>query len=368
MIVMTLDHVRGFVSGEQIDPLDLAHTTPALFLTRWITHFCAPNFMFLAGTGAFLYGVRINSKTKLSWFLLTRGLWLVFLELTLVRWAWTFSLDYHFVGGSVLWAIGWSMVALAALVFLPLSAITAIGVFMIGYHNLFDDIMPEHLDHFGWLWAVLHGGQPVELWPTYTFMPQYPLIPWIGVMAVGYALGAMFLLDPRQRRSQLLGLGIVLTAAFVALRYSNLYGNPRPWSAEHESWLNVVFSFIDCHKYPPSLLFLLMTIGPALILLGIFEAVRPPLAWFILAYGRVPLFFYVSHILVAHTLAVVLRTWLPPAQLPAWLHASPGPQADGYGLPMVYLMWIVTLLILLLPCIGFGRLKAQRRAAWLSYL
>ncbi len=258
MAIMALDHVRDFFSNVHFDPTDLKQTNAALFLTRWISHYCAPLFIFLAGTSAFLAGRR-KRRTELAWLLLSRGLWIILLELTVVRWGWSFNLDYHFVWVQVFWAIGWSMIVLAGLVFLPLPAIAAFGIGLIASHNAFDLIraadLPSPLHKFDWLWAILHTGEPIGVgysgglpeWPKvldfqnarvfdgFHFSPAYPLIPWIGVMAVGYCFGTIFLFPRERRRRWLFGLGAALTVAFVGLRGVNVYGDPRPWSWQPSS-------------------------------------------------------------------------------------------------------------------------------------
>src|SRR5215471_7361808 len=296
IVIMALDHVRDFFSHDLLyfSPTDLTKTSAALFLTRWITHFCAPVFCFLAGTGAFLSFGRGKTKGELAKFLVTRGLWLVFLELTFVRFAWTFSLGFSENAG-VIWALGWSMVALAALIYLPVWAIAAFGIVMIGTHNLFDSVPPEAFGPLGWLWNVLHAGGPINLSPTYTFYIQYPLVPWIGVMDAGYAYGAVVKLDRGQRRRRTLWLGINLCAAFVVIRATNIYGDPFPWSRQ-QSLLFTVFSFVNCEKYPPSLLYLLMTLGPAFIVLALLDRNLGNFWRPFIVFGRVPLFFYIVHI------------------------------------------------------------------------
>jgi uncharacterized membrane protein len=373
MVLMTIDHVRDHVSGAPFDPLDLDHTTTAWFFTRWITHYCAPNFVFLAGVGAFLYGSRGRTSAQLSRFLLSRGLWLVLLDITVVKWSWGWGWDYvnaPYMAG-VLWAIGWSMVALSGLVFLPLSAITTFGVLMIGYHNLFDWVTPEHFDNYQglwqWVWGILHKGTVLEGYRGIKLHTAYPLVPWIGVMAAGYGFGSLYLLQRQVRRKQLLGLGIALTLAFVALRYSNLYGNPKPWTHEENRWLTFL-SFIDCEKYPPSLLYLLMTIGPSIALLGILDGVSIPGASLITVFGRVPLFFYLLHVPLIHWLSIGVRFVWPPKDVPFWLAAPGGANTAGYGLPMTYLLWLPALLILWPLCWWFAGLKARHKSVWLSYL
>src|SRR5687768_5241323 len=268
MVLMALDHVRGFFTDADFSSTDLARTTPAVFLTRWITHLCAPVFVFLAGTGAYLSASRGMPRAQLARRLLLRGLWLVFLELTVVRLAWFFNFDYGLMDLQVIWALGWSMVVLAGLVFLPMQAIAAFGIGMILMHNLLDGIRLEDfqaadgsLGWQGWLISVLH----VPRFPV-----VYPLIPWVGVMAVGYAFGPVMLMLPELRRLHAFRWGIALVAAFVALRALNVYGDPSPWSVQ-ETLLFTLLSFVNATKYPPSLLYLLMTLGPMFLLIAAFE-------------------------------------------------------------------------------------------------
>jgi uncharacterized membrane protein len=400
MVLMALDHTRGFFSNITFYPLDLAQTNVPLFLTRWITHYCAPVFVFLAGTGAFLSKTRGKTTAELSWFLFTRGLWLVFLELTIIRcFGWMYNFDFHFTSGGVIWAIGWSMVALSALVFLPTWAITAFGVLMIAVHNAFDNVTPESFGSFSWLWVVLHTGGGLEPFPGYRLGIGYPLVPWIGVMAAGYGFGSLLLREATQRRKWMLGLGVALTLLFVILRFGNKvdevqdasaahntagvvkpsldkhpgYGDPHPWSPQKNA-IFTVFSFIHCQKYPPSLLYVLMTLGPALILLTIFDAKRPWFAKQLIVFGRVPLFYYLLHLPLIHGLAVLVAyaryhqaTWLfNPTQPPN--SPSLAPSDNGFGLPVVYLVWIIVVLLLYPLCKWFAGLKQRRRDPWLSYL
>jgi uncharacterized membrane protein len=373
MVVMALDHVRDFFTNVPFDPTDLARTYPALFLTRWITHFCAPVFIFLAGTGAYLFRGRGRSTQELSWFLFTRGLWLALLEVTWVRClGWSFNFDFHSVVGAVLWAIGWSMVVLAALVFLPTRIVAVIGIAMIVTHNLFDGVRPEVLGKLGWLWTVLHKGGSLEIAPGWTFIEAYPLIPWIGVMAVGYAFGAIFREEPARRRRNIFRIGLVLTLAFIAVRFVNIYGDPHPWTLQSRP-LFTVFSFLNCHKYPPSLLYLLMTIGPALMLLAWFDGRQTTILRPLLVFGRVPLFYYLIHLPVIHGLAVVVA-WIRYGRAD-WLYDNPFqtsakaiPPDNGFDLGIVYLIWILLVLALYPACRWFADLKARRKEAWLSYL
>jgi uncharacterized membrane protein len=379
IVIMALDHARGNFTNPGYDIVNVDQTTPAYFLTRWITHYCAPTFVFLAGTGAFLFRSRGKSKGDLAWFLVTRGIWLIFLELTVIRFGWFFTIEFHFFFGQVIWAIGWSMIVLAPLVFLPTSAVAVFGLTMIAFHNLFDSVRAEDWGNLRWLWVILHTGEQIKLGDNIVFLPFYPLVPWIGVLAAGYALGAMFLLEQRVRRRELAGLGLALIAAFVFLRYANLYGDkptsqagtPGPW-AVHEHWWQTLFAFINCQKYPPSLVFLLMTLGPAITALALFDRVPGPLGRFFITYGRVPLFFYLPHWFILYGLKLAFAyhfygraDWLfrdtPP---------PPGtePPDNHYPLWAAYLVWLGVVLLLYFPCRWFGGFKRRHRDwTWLSY-
>ena len=375
MIFMALDHVRDFFHVDMlrgIDPTDPTQTYPALFFTRWITHFCAPLFFFLAGTGAFLSLGRGKSKRDLSYFLVTRGLWLIVLELTWVRFSWMFSLDPANAFGQVIWALGWSMLLMAALIHLPLWALTTFAVVMIAGHNLLDGLKPADFGSFAWLWIILHVQAPFQYGPGWSFFVVYPLVPWIGVMAAGFAFGALLKKEGAERRRKVLWLGIALTAAFVVFRATNLYGDPQPWAPQKNA-LYTFFSFLNCTKYPPSLLFLLMTIGPALVMLSLFDRELGKWSRLVITMGRVPLFFYLLHFPLIHILAVG-AAYLHHGYAggawdgPPWPGAPvPYPAGYGYGLPGVYAVWLLVLALLYPLCHWFAALKQRRRDAWLSY-
>ena len=377
MVLMALDHVRDFFHATNLvhSPTHLDSTTAAVFLTRWVTNFCAPAFVLLTGMGAFLWAERGKSVRELSDFLFTRGLWLVLLELTVIRClGWYFNFDYHDVPGTVIWAIGWSMVVLAGLVYLPRRVILAVAVTLIATHNLWDDVEPAAFGRFGWLWSVLHSGNTLEPLPGVTFRPVYPLLPWIGVIAAGYAIGLWVSPSYPHRRRLFLGLGVALTLAFVVLRAVNVYGDPAPWSVQRNG-LFTVFSFVNCEKYPPSLLYLLMTLGPAFLLLAALEAWPAAALKPLVTLGRVPLFFYLLHLPLIHGLAVGLSflrygraSWL--FQEPPW---SPGsadiyPQGYGYNLLAVYALCGLVLLLLWPVCEWYAELKRRHHTWWLSYL
>jgi uncharacterized membrane protein len=361
MVIMALDHTRIFFSNVTHHPLDLDQTTVALFFTRWITHFCAPVFVFLAGTGACLAGQRGRDKGELSWFLLSRGLWLVFLEVTYVKcFGWEFAIQYNSVGWGVLWAIGWSMVALSALVFTPVWFITAFGLAMIGLHNAFDGVTPDQLERFGPLWRILHAGGGYSR--GIQFGAGYPLIPWIGVLATGYGFGKIFEWEPEKRRRWLLRWGCVAIVLFLFARGTNAYGDPLPWTLRRDgSVLWTLLGWLHCEKYPPSLCYLLMTLGPAMIFLAMLDKGTPGWMRPLLVFGRVPLFYYLLHLPLIHALSLAVKAMF-------FTGSAPTGTRFGFDLPYVYLAWAVTIAILYLPCRWFAALKQRRRDEWLSYL
>jgi uncharacterized membrane protein len=367
MVVMVLDHTRDFLGTSAMNPRDV--TDSALFLTRWMTHFCAPVFVFLAGVSAFLYGTRGRSKRELSRFLLTRGIWLVIIELTVIRFAAKFSLTLDFFVLQVIWAIGCSMIALAALVYLPRLAIGGFALALIGGHNLLDGIKPESFGSAGWVWHLLHAPAMLHPFPGTEILALYPLIPWIGVLAAGYVFGPVMLRSATERRRIAVTLGIASIALFAILRTTGLYGDPAP-RVSYEALMPTLLSFLNCEKYPPSLLYLTMTLGPALIALGLIEQVRGKLAQTIVVFGRVPMLYYVAHLFVLHTLACVYALYTDGTA--AWLIGgnvfAAKPPGYGFGLPGVYAIWISVVVALYPACRWFAALKQRRRDWWLSYL
>jgi uncharacterized membrane protein len=373
MAIMALDHVRDFFSDRLfMDPVDLKTTTVGIFLTRWITHYCAPTFIFLAGTSAFLSRTRGKSKADLSWFLFTRGIWLAIFEVTINRALWMFNYDFVHHGAGVFWAIGWSMIVLAVLVWLPTAFVAIFGILMISLHNLLDGLNHTKVGLPQVIWTILHSPGDAPVFDEFTFGTGYCVVPWAGVMAAGYGFGAVFQLDRRARRLALFAIGSALIGAFVVIRWINVYGDPRPWSEQPEKVFTVL-SFLNCTKYPPSLLYLLMTLGPAILALGLFD--RPLGIWTkpIITFGRVPLFYYVLHIPLIHGGAVLLD-YIRFGWSPQWGHGPwevrPGevPESYGVGLPAVYLIWVIVLLILYWPCRWFAEVKRRNRSVWLSYL
>ena len=362
MVVMALDHARDFLGLKAFNATDLAKTTAPYFLTRWVTHFCAPGFMLLAGSAAFLAG---RSKPELSRFLLTRGLWLVFAELSIINFAWTFS--FAKPGFMVIWALGWSMVLLAALIWLPRPALAVVSVALIVLHNLVDSLHAGPLlDGSGavigsasdWLISVLHQKNSPVI---------YPLLPWVAVMALGFVLGPIFLLEAARRTRVLLVLGLSCTAAFLLLRAFDFYGDPAPWTTQTSGTFTAL-SFLNTTKYPPSLLYLLMTLGPLFLGLAAAEHLRGPVIGFFVVFGRVPFFYYLLHLVLLHLMAVglgVVQGFAPSEFVnPFWRF----PKAFGLSLGWVYAAWVAAVLALYLPSRWFSALKSRRKDWWLSYL
>lgn len=356
MALMALDHTRDFFGTGGFNPRDV--TEPALFLTRWITHFCAPTFIFLAGLSAFLYG-RGRSTGELAHFLVTRGLFLILIDVTLIKFGWRFEADLFSLGAGVIFVIGASMIALARLIFLPRWTLAAFALLMIAGHNLLNGIDAGRFGALSPLWHFLHQPGEVPLGERVSAYVVYPLIPWVGVMAAGYALGPVMLRGPEERQRILFWLGAAITLGFVVLRASNVYGDPESWTVQ-ATWLSTLLSFVNCEKYPPSLLYLTMTLGPALMGLAAFEHARGRLADWLTVFGRVPFFFYVVHIYLIHALAVAAGLVLTGAFAPA--------SQLGFGLPAVYLVWALVLLLLYPLCRQFAALKAHRREWWWSYV
>jgi uncharacterized membrane protein len=367
MIVMALDHTRDFFGVPGANPTDPARAGAALFFTRWVTHFCAPVFFLLTGTGACL-SLRKKTVAGLSGFLLTRGLWLIVLELTLVRClGFQFNFDYRVTMLVVLWALGWSMIALSALVYLPVAAVAIFGVVLIAGHNLLDGLRSSNP-----IWLILHRPGVAVAGPHLVFV-SYPLIPWIGVTAVGFALGRVYAWTPERRRAWLLRTGAALSAAFVVLRAIDIYGDPSRWTAQPSS-IATVLSFLNTTKYPPSLLFLLMTLGPSLIALAAVDGGTPRILRPAAIFGRVPMLYFVLHLPLIHLIAVVIA-WARYHEV-HWLFESPDlahypftpPPGWGFSLPIVYAIWAAVVIALYPACRWFAALKQRRREAWLSYL
>jgi uncharacterized membrane protein len=364
MVLMVLDHVRDYFSAVHFDPTDLTRTNLALFTTRWITHYCAPVFVFLAGASAWMAGTR-RTRGQLARFLLSRGLWLILIEVTVVSFGWYLSTRWTYgARAQVIWAIGASMVVLAGLVYLPRPAVAGVGLALVVDHNLLDGIPPEAFGAFAPLWHALHVPGPLGALPVFV---TYPVLPWIGVMALGYAAGPAVFSRRAHGPRRLALAGALMVLGFVALRTLNGYGDPSP-RLEQGSPALLAMSFVNVTKYPPSLLFVLMTLGPPLVVLALLHRAKGPVAGVFVTFGRVPFLFYVTHLYLVHALAVVAGM----AQgFPGWSIRTVYrllPQGYGFGLPVVYLVWLAVVAALYPMCRRYAALKARSRAWWLSYL
>jgi uncharacterized membrane protein len=385
MMIMLLDHTREFVHAGalQSDPSNLSSTTIAVFFTRWITHFCAPVFVFLAGTSIYLQKLNGKSSADLSRFLWTRGLWLIFLEFTIVRFLIVFNLDYSFFGmAQVIWVIGVSMLVMAALIYLPIKVVGAAGLAMIVLHNLLDGIrVPPNVAFAGApppdlgqsLWIILHQPGIVPATGASNAFFAYPLIPWIGVMAAGYALGTIYGWERGERRKWLLALGGGATILFIAVRLINVYGDPSIWSQQSTPFFTFL-SFLNTTKYPPSLLFLLMTLGPAMLVLALTDKIDGGAIWqrIAIVYGRVPMFYYVLQWFVAHSLGILLSLLVGKDIGYFFLNllemGQAAPPGHGFPLWVAYSAWIAGLAILYPLCLWYGNYKRRQKHWLLSYL
>jgi uncharacterized membrane protein len=375
MIIMALDHVRDYLYAGSFlyDPLDLEKTSGVLFFTRWITHFCAPIFMLLAGASAFLAGQK-KTKKELSAFLLKRGLWLVFLEMVVVNFGWNFNILFPTFLFITIWALGISMIVLAGLVYLPKKFILVFSIILIAGHDLFDTVhvAGNTLPAFGW--SLLHE-QRFFSWHKEILLVGYPLIPWIGVMPLGYCLGQLYTpeYNAERRRRYLLILGVSAVVLFIVLRYTNVYGDPVEWSTQKSPFFTFL-SFLNVNKYPPSLLYLLMTLGSALIFLACTEKLHNGVVKVISVYGRVPMFYYLVHIYVIHVVAMTASALVPNQDWQVWILDQPlwftrDLKGYGFSLPVAYLVWFMVVIALYPLCKRYDQFKqAHKEKWWLSYL
>jgi uncharacterized membrane protein len=376
IVVMSLDHVRDFVMTAAVqDPTADPTVSPMLFATRWITHFCAPTFVFLAGTSAGLMASR-KSPAELASFLLARGLWLIVLEVLVISLTWTFAPTgvpgfggRIYIALQVIWAIGASMVVLAGAQFLGRRACLAIGVAILLGHNLLDPIWPaaSTTGNTAAAWAALHARQLYEVGPFRIFF-SYPLLPWIGVMFVGYGAAGLFELPAKLRDQRLLRIGVSLVIAFILIRALNVYGDPNPWKFDPNSIAASVMSFLGTTKYPPSLLYLLMTLGPAAIVCAFAERLHGPIKDALVTLGRAPLAFYLAHLYLIHGVAILLGVAQGFGAQQFLTHYRFFPQGFGVGLLGVYLIWIAVVVILYPLCRWVAAVKARRQDWWLSYV
>lgn len=378
MIIMALDHTREFLHADAMhfSAEDLARTTAPLFLTRWVTHICAPVFFVTAGMAAALRLARGGSNAALSRYLVTRGLWLIAVEIVVMRLAMNFTFDLRYpVFLIILWALGWSMIALAALVHLPPRVVGMAGAAIVVGHNLLDAVPASFFGPLAWLWHVLHQPGLIAIGPV-TAIAGYPVLPWTGVMALGFWAAGIYTWTAERRVRALHAAGLGALAGFVVLRAWNGYGDPAPWSPQASPVMTIV-SFLNTTKYPPSLIFVLMTLGPAALLLAWFERVGLDARHPFVVFGRVPFAFYVVHFWLLHAvaaLAALLRygtaawafLWHPVPSMGGARDMFP---ADlGYPLWVVYVAWLLLVTALYPAGRWLAAIKARRRDWWLSYL
>jgi len=383
MVIMALDHVRDFffkanVSGGgasvAMDPTNLATTTPMLFFTRWITHFCAPTFVFLAGTSVFLMGQR-KTKSELSAFLIKRGFWLVFVELVIITFGWTYNPFFNVFILQVIWAIGISMIFLGLLVQLPFWLIFSLGFIIVFGHNLLDYPEINKSLKGGWLADLLYFSNfsIYYLDKNHLFIIVYAFLPWLGVMMLGYCFGKLYVktVNPLWRRKMLLGMGTGLTILFIIIRVLKGYGDPFPMSQQSRGSIFTFLSFLNVNKYPPSLAFLSMTIGPGMIALAFLEKIQNSITRFFIIYGRVPMFYYIVHFYIIHTIAIIVFFVQGFSTNEIITPNNPfrfKPPGFGFGLLGVYAIWLFVFLVLYPLCKKYDRYKSTHQKWWLSYL
>ncbi len=375
IVVMALDHVRDFfLRGAALDPISHAGIDAGLFATRWITHFCAPVFVLLAGTSAGLMTAR-KSRTELARLLFTRGVWLIFIECSVVSTSFTFSPGgIAQIGGHVLivmqviWAIGVSMVVLSFAQLLGRRACLTLGIVIVAGHNLLDAVWPSGgLFEEQWpLWVALHSQMAYRAGP-FLFIFVYPLLPWVGVIMLGFGVAGVFELPQDRRNTILLRTGIALTLGFLLLRAFDSYGDPYVWHRQRVATATVM-DFLHTTKYPPSLAFLLMTLGPASVICAFADHMNGFFKETLVMYGRVPFAFYVPHFFLIHALSVALgmAQGFGAGQLMTMFFYYP--KGYGVGLPGVYIVWMLVVVTLYPFCRWVAAVKARRRDWWLSYL
>lgn len=380
MVIMALDHVRDYfhITSNTDDPLNLATTTTALYFTRWITHFCAPIFVFLSGTSAYLQSLR-KTKKELGTFLLKRGCWLIAVEWTIVAFAWTFNPAYHFIPFQVIWAIGISMVILGLLVLLrlPLKMILVLGVLIVSGHNLLDFIERSQGFKANFYWDIAHHGMfaVYNIAGSHNAIIVYPFLPWAGLMMIGYCTGVIFTpaYAPERRMKILYGAGVAVIVLFIALRFANVYGDPGKWQQQKTGFYTFL-SFINLQKYPPSLLYLCATIGPSLLMLALLEKTSNSATRTMAVYGRTAFFYYILHIYIIHVIAAVCffvrgHSFADASDIGGhfpFLFVAPG---EGYGLRVVYIVWLAVVVLLYPLCRWYDKYKRNNKEKWwLSYL
>ena len=375
MIIMALDHSRDYFHHSALvdDPLNLATTTPFLFFTRWITHFCAPIFLFLSGTSAWLQSGR-KTKKELSRFLITRGLWLILVDLTIITLGTTGDIYFSYFIIQTLWAIGISMAILGLMIWLPFYVILVTGLVIVLGHNTLDFAEANHQGDYPFWWQLLHRQADIPLWDGHHLFIFYPFLSWSGLMMLGYCFGKVFTAyEPNKRSRILIGTGLGLLAFFAALRLTNMYGDPLHWSVQKNA-VYTFLSFMNVQKYPPSLLYMCATIGPALIFLGLVKHTGSRLSKIFIVYGRVPMFYYIIHFYVLSTINIVLffsrghtvAEGLKGVPGMPWKFVVPG---EGYSLAIAYAIWITVVIALYPLCKWYDRYKSSHpEKKWLSYL
>lgn len=366
MVLMALDHTRDFWGMTSYDLTDPAVSSPAWFATRWVTHFCAPVFVLLTGLGAYLYGLKGRSTRQQSFYLASRGLWLVFLDATVVTFAWRFSYGAY-IYLSVLAVIGWSMILLAGLIWLPRAGVVVFALLTIVGHNLLDPIQGGWFGRFDWIWFFLHEASYKQVTDNLGIVFAYPLIPWCGVMALGYAAGPIMLSDPSTRKRCLVGLGLAMCCLFLILRIPNIYGDPHTWSVQPKGLPYSIMSFLRISKYPPSLQYLCVTLGPSLLLLTWMESWQGRISSFLRVFGRVPLFFYLIHVPIIR-LTGSIKNHLLYGEIIDPFGSNEWPAEYEPKLWLVFLASIVLLILLYPVCRWYGDFKQQRPGGWVSWL
>jgi uncharacterized membrane protein len=374
MIIMALDHVRDFFLQGALtsDPTNLQTTTPQLFFTRWITHYCAPTFVMLAGTSIYISTKR-KPKGELSMFLLTRGLWLILLEVVVVRFGLFFNFYYDVTVFQVIWAIGASMVLMSLLIHLSYRTLLIIGLSIIFFHNLTDLVALKPGDSFYVVWGFLRQSGFFNITPSTVFWVPYPVLPWLGIMIFGFCLGKLYTdYNAEERKKKLLMYGLITTCLFIMLRFINLYGDPAPWSVQKNA-LYTLISFLNTTKYPVALLYALMTLGPVMIILSLLENVKSKLLKPLIVFGRVPLFYYLVHFYLIHVTSLLFfmnKTGKSFSEIDFHFDKGFGglTAEGGYSLGAAYLVW-TTLVVLLYPlCNWYNNYKSSHSHWWLSYL
>jgi uncharacterized membrane protein len=373
MILMAIDHVRVYSGVPAGGP------APGVFFTRWITNFVAPAFAFLSGTSAYLLGKKLGSTAALSKYLLTRGLVLVLLELTLIRVCWTFNVQFNeYLLAGVIWMLGWCMVLMAGLVWLPTAVIGGFGVAVIFLHNLLDFIPQSTAQQLSQstlapLWQILYFGGPIQIGDGPTLAVLYSIVPWIGVMAAGYAFGAVMTMEQQRRDRICVAIGVAAIALFFVLRTVDVYGDPRHWHATIPTPMPTFFRYINTSKYPASLQFLLMTLGPTILAMPLLDRARGKIGEIVALYGRVPMFYYLLHIPAIH-FAAVLVSFIRSGKAEPWLFANhpmmvpPPPAGYTWSLGLLYLVFVIVVGLLYFPCRWYWERKSTNRAGWMRYV